>query len=152
MLKDKILTLENLEKKGCNRLPTATCVMCHAGIEIVNHLFLHCPFVNGIWDYFCNLFQLRDAPQSMCRSCREWTTLLRPANKDRVILIMKDLVWYIWLARNDRIFNDIVTLTLSTILKIDCMILSWFSAAANDSKAKFENSIHMVRHSLEFLQ
>lgn len=36
---NKILTLTNLETRRCNRLPTATCVMCHSAIETADHLF-----------------------------------------------------------------------------------------------------------------
>lgn len=43
--KNKILTLENLEKRRCNQLSNATYVLCHAGIKSIDCLFLQCPLV-----------------------------------------------------------------------------------------------------------
>lgn len=54
--KNKILTLENLTYKRFNRLSTATCVLCHTGIEFVNHLFFQCPLAEHVWNYFIRLF------------------------------------------------------------------------------------------------
>lgn len=51
--KNKMLSLKNLELQRCNKLSTATCVMCHTGIEIADHLFLLCPFAKHVWS---NLF------------------------------------------------------------------------------------------------
>lgn len=63
-----------------------------------------CQFTKFVWGYFINLFQLSDAPQSMCHIWGEWTSLLRPANWDRGILVVKAIVWHIWFAHNDRIY------------------------------------------------
>lgn len=42
--KNKLLSLERLVQRGCNRLPTDTCVLCCAGTESIDHLFVHCAF------------------------------------------------------------------------------------------------------------
>lgn len=60
--KDWIPSLENLEKRRCNRLPTATCVLCHKDVKSVDHLVISCPYVSPIWDYFCRLLHLPDPP------------------------------------------------------------------------------------------
>lgn len=60
--KDKILYLENLEKRHCNRLPMATCVLCHSGKESVDHLFIYCTVARQVWDYFVQLLHLPDPP------------------------------------------------------------------------------------------
>lgn len=41
---NKILTLENLAKRGCNQCSTDTCVLCHYATEIIDHLFAKCNF------------------------------------------------------------------------------------------------------------
>lgn len=41
-------------------------------------------------------------------------------------LVVKALVWNIWLVRNGRIFNATEVLTFLHILKINRIILSWF--------------------------
>lgn len=76
--KNKVLFLENLMIRRCNMLPTATCVLCHSGIETVDYLFLRCSYIRRIWDYFSNLFQLHEPPLSMCNFWEGWRTLLRP--------------------------------------------------------------------------
>lgn len=63
--KNKVLSLENLEKRCCNRLPTATCVMCNAEIESVDHHFLKCSVAGQVWKYFVRLLQLPEPPDSM---------------------------------------------------------------------------------------
>lgn len=60
--KNWIPSLENLEKRRCNRLPTATCVLCHKDVKSVDHLVISCPYVSPIWDYFCRLLHLPDPP------------------------------------------------------------------------------------------
>lgn len=63
--KNKVLSLDNLEKHQCNKLPMATCVLCHCGVETMDHLFIHCSFVRPIWDYFSILLRIPDLPNSM---------------------------------------------------------------------------------------
>lgn len=46
---DKILTLTNLAKKGCNfQSATGICVLCLKGSQIAEHLFLRCEFSQRI--------------------------------------------------------------------------------------------------------
>ena len=49
---NKILTLDNLTVQGCNKLPIATCTLCHCAIETSNYLFIHCPIAIGTWAHF----------------------------------------------------------------------------------------------------
>lgn len=54
---------------------------------------------------------------------------MRPTSEIFGDLIVKAIIWNIWFARNDRIFNVIVLLALSIVLKSNYMILSWLSVA-----------------------
>lgn len=102
-------------------------MICHKGVAFVNHLFIHCLLAKFIWDY------------------------LGMMNRVRGFLIVKAIVWNIWLTRNVCIFYNIVLSVLAIILKIDLMIPSWFSAVADEARAEFEESIFTVGRSLEFL-
>lgn len=73
------------------------------------------------------------------------------SSRDIRALVMKSFVWNIWPGRNDYIFSATILPTHVIILKIDHMILSWFSAALEDSKVKLEDSISTIRHNLKFL-
>lgn len=69
---NKILTLTNLAKKGCNiQNGTDTCVLCHKNSEIVDHLLLNCDFSKRIWSFFKHNLNF----QSLLHSLTEvWTT------------------------------------------------------------------------------
>lgn len=63
----------------------------------------------------------------------------------------KALVWNVWLARNDRIFNAKTLPAHYLILRINRMLLSWFDVLVDTTKEKVGDSISVVRRSLEFL-
>lgn len=65
-------------------------------------------------------------------------------------LVIKAIVWNIWLARNDCIFNVIVVPVHILCIKINRMRLSRFSATSDGLKEKIEDSMSIVRQSLEF--
>lgn len=149
--KDKILSLENLVKRRCNRLPTDTCVLCHSGTESVDHLFIKCPFAQQVWDYFVHLLPLPDPPPSMSVIWRTQRSCLRQSIRDLGDLVVKTFVWNICLVRNNCIFNVNVVSAYILILKINRMLLSQFSATTERSQAKLEDSIAIIRRSLDFL-
>lgn len=151
MWKNKILSLENLCKRRCNQLPTTTCVLCHSNIESVDHLFIQSPFARRVRYYFVNLLHLPVSPLSMNDIWSFWRLGLRPSIRDMGVLVVKVIVWNIWLVRNDCIFNANVVPSYSFILKINRMFLSWVSAVFEGSQAKLEDSMAFVRWSLDFL-
>ncbi|XP_039122026.1 uncharacterized protein LOC120258641 [Dioscorea cayenensis subsp. rotundata] len=149
--KNKVLSLENLELRRCNNLPTATCVMCHTNMESVDHLFLHCSLANEVWVFFCRLLSVPEPPDSMHLIWSSWRNSVRPEARLSVDFPVKALTWNIWLARNDRIFNAKILPTHCIIININRMLLSWFDALANSAKEKLEDSMSKVKRSLEFL-
>lgn len=70
--KDRILTLDRLASRGCNRLPTSTCVLCHSAIESVDHLFLTCAYAKQVWEYFVRLLHLALLPSSLQDLWSNW--------------------------------------------------------------------------------
>lgn len=76
---------------------------------------------------------------------------MRPPCRDMGDLLVKSIVWNIWLARNDCIFSANILPTHAFILKIDRMLLSWFSTVADGSRVKLEDLISSIRRSLKFL-
>ncbi|XP_039119177.1 uncharacterized protein LOC120255416 [Dioscorea cayenensis subsp. rotundata] len=149
--KNKILSLENLATRRCNSLPTTTCVMCHAGVESVDHLFLQCLVVLDVWGCFNRSLSLPGPPTSMCNLWLSWRTTVRLADRIWVDLVVKVLVWNLWLARNDRIFNAKILPVHCIVLYINRMLLLWFDALADLVKVKIEDTIASVRRSLEFV-
>lgn len=74
---NKILTLENLAQRGCNRLHSITCVMCHADIESADYLLIQCPVASHIWLFFGQLLGDCGVPQSLMDLWGDWRKSLR---------------------------------------------------------------------------
>lgn len=53
-----------------------------------------------------------------------WRLSLRHAQRDIGDLVVKAIVWNVWLARNDCVFNATVMPAHAIILKIDRILLS----------------------------
>lgn len=70
-------------------------------------------------DYFVRLLQLLEPPLTMRVLWSSWRALVRPLGRDIGDLVVKSLVWNIWLAKNDCIFNTNVLPAYVVILKID---------------------------------
>ena len=47
LLQDKILTLDNLAKRG--QIIPSRCCLCKHDLETVDHIFIHCPFSSRVW-------------------------------------------------------------------------------------------------------
>lgn len=66
-------------------------------------------------------------------------------------LVIKAIVWNVWLARNDHVFNANTMSAFDITLKVDRILLSWFYAITNGSKEKLEGSMALISKSLDFL-
>lgn len=86
----------------------------------------------------------------MCSLWDSWMVLVRPSMRFMGDLVVKALVWNVWLARNDHIFNANVLHVHALIVKIDQMLLSWFSSCVEGDKRKLDDSMKTIRRSLEF--
>lgn len=148
--KDRILTLENLEIRRCNRLPTATSVLCHAAIETVDHLFLQCSLAKLVWRYFGRLLNLPDLPDFLYLVWGVWRLSVKLAFRELGVLVVKSIVWNISHARNDCMFNANMVSAHALIMKIDRLLLSWLSTVAEMSRAKMEEHASTIKRSLEF--
>lgn len=149
--KNKILSLENLALRRCNRLPTDTCVLCHSAAESVDHLFLHCRFSQEVWDQLRRMFQLPALPNSMSLLWGVWRSALGSSAWVVGDGVVKAFVWSIWLTRNDYIFSAKCVNAISVLRMTGHLILSWFSAAPDGQRVKLEDSISSIRRSLEFI-
>lgn len=134
-----------INKKKINRLSTTTCVFCHSANKSIDHLFIHHPFVERIWNHLCQIFRAVNK-----ENVEHWNlnSILRLGTPD---LIVRDLIWNIWLERNTYIFRDKFTLCLLVIIKIIYMFLSWITVALEIKNARMKDLATTVKHSLEFL-
>ncbi|XP_039120377.1 uncharacterized protein LOC120256778 [Dioscorea cayenensis subsp. rotundata] len=129
---DKILTLSNIFKKGCNfQHSTDTCVLCHNSSETLQHLFIDCEFSKRIWAFFYHSLDSSSLPQSIPYLWTSWIPSLAPQSQPLWDLVSRAILWNIWLERNSRIFQLLALPQLSTIFKTVNMLLSWFPTVAD---------------------
>lgn len=89
---DKVLTLNNLVARGCNKLPIATCILCHSVIETIDHLFIHCAGETNIWNHFARVLGINRTPYSMANLWDGWLKGLRHANRLPYSLLAKAII------------------------------------------------------------
>lgn len=94
---DKILTLSNLFKKGCNQNTTNTCVLCHKVSKTVEHPFIECEYLELIWSFFNQLLELQLLTLLVTRIWTSWLPSLNSNQRTLWDLISRAIVWNIWL-------------------------------------------------------
>lgn len=67
-------------------------------------------------------------------------------------IIIKAIIWNIWLEKNKRIFHDSCYDYYVVISKIIHMVLSWIDAALYAKKALLEESVVSAKRNMEFLR
>jgi hypothetical protein len=125
-LLDRIPTRTNLEIRNCLPLGIGNnCVWCAGVAESSSHLFLHCDMARNIW---LNLMVWLDLNFVMlpnlfihweCWSGRP----IRKKIRKSLWMIWEVVVWVIWRARNDRIFNDKHALWIELVEEVK--VVSW---------------------------
>lgn len=111
LLKGKILTTENLQKRGING--PSCCLNCYAAEASMHHLFVDCPFAITCWK---NLSPINNIPWSIYNSIGDVIHYWKkncPWQHKKSNLVKRvwntlpyTMLWSIWLARNHKIFKD----------------------------------------------
>jgi len=105
LLKGKILTAENLQKRGING--PSYCPNCCGAEETMHHLFVDCPYAVDCWK---NLFLIDKLPWNAQQSIGEvilaWKKSCPWGSKGSNLVkrvwntLPYTMLWSIWLARN----------------------------------------------------
>eukprot|EP00253_Pinus_taeda_P003424 PITA_03424 len=111
LLKGKVLTSENLRKRGING--PSRCPNCCSAEETIQHLFLDCPFAKRCWINLSSLGNTNWQPQqNIAETIDEWRKNCPWKDKRSKIvkriwaIIPHILLWKIWLIRNKKIFQN----------------------------------------------
>eukprot|EP00253_Pinus_taeda_P032878 PITA_32878 len=110
LLHGKILTAENLRKKGIQG--PSICCMCRGAEEISDHLFIDCPVARSCWKLITSPLNIGDLPNQISLLQKGWGKSFPYANKNMNLakwmwnIIPSNLCWQIWIARNKCIFNN----------------------------------------------
>ncbi|CAN1821012.1 Putative ribonuclease H protein At1g65750, partial [Linum perenne] len=102
----KIASLDNLQRRGfqlANR-----CVLCSANLESIDHLFLRYEFTMRVWNRISSALSIFGPRGENVNSVFvEWKFM----NCSQILnggsrFVLHAFLWFIWLERNNRIFND----------------------------------------------
>jgi len=127
-LLDRIPTRVNLEIRHC--LPPdigPNCVWCGLVPESTTHIFLHCDMVMNIWRKLMEWLDLNLLmPHNIfihweCWSGGSMNKMVRKGLR----MIWQATIWAIWRARNDCIFNTVVTRWEEVVDEIKVLTWRW---------------------------
>ena len=85
------------------------CLLCMESGKIVDHIFLYCPLILGLWHRLFSLVHVDWVPpRSICNIMNVSYRGLGNTNTGKVLwkLVCLALMWIMWLERNARIFED----------------------------------------------
>ncbi|KAL5721368.1 hypothetical protein ACHQM5_005020 [Ranunculus cassubicifolius] len=104
--RDRMLTQCNLKRRGTEM--ASRCVFCCREEEDGSHLFVLCPFIRELCDYFYGVMACQDLNDLKVeqRLQREGSDLLSQAGKWYWQVIHHAIMWNWWLERNKRMFDD----------------------------------------------
>ncbi|GKU92974.1 hypothetical protein SLEP1_g6623 [Rubroshorea leprosula] len=136
VLLDRIPTKLNLLKRGCAKWwEDSKCVMCEAEEEDSDHLFLKCRLVKWLWKACAAWWGINVRLDNNC-----WDTFekLGEGNKDSRIregwdCIWNAMVWSMWLARNQKIFQQSEQKKEKLLELIQLRAFLWIKARKPDS-------------------
>ncbi|XP_028549721.1 uncharacterized protein LOC114579423 [Dendrobium catenatum] len=115
--KDGLKTTDILAKRGINT--SYKCCFCHDDMETISHLFFECRFTFDIAKYFLpwlNDLLMRPNLYQLYNSIFEQRILIH--NRNYYLLSTSTIIYFLWRARNDRIFGGIVDSQTTVITKI----------------------------------
>jgi len=110
LLKGKILTAENLRKRGISG-PSIYC-FCRAEEESSHHLFFVCPLTQSCWNQIIRPLKIGETFDQLTSLQKNWEKCypFPKKRKNTIIRLWKcipaTLSWQIWLTRNNCIFNN----------------------------------------------
>jgi hypothetical protein len=126
LLHYRLPTRSNLAHRNCLPLDVSqACVMCNGFIETVNHLFLHCNVSFSVWYAVFNwLGVVTVMPPNMfvLFDCF-WGAAVGVQRRKGYLLIWHAVVWVIWKARNNIIFNNGVMVAKDVVEEVK--VISW---------------------------
>eukprot|EP00253_Pinus_taeda_P021165 PITA_21165 len=126
LLKGKILTVENLRKRGIQG--PSRCCFCCAEEESIQHIFLLCPFAQSCWKQVINPMTISESFDQITSLQKNWGKCYPFPKKGKHNInrlwkcIPATLCWKIWLARNNYVFNNKKPSIASTLAKTIAII------------------------------
>jgi hypothetical protein len=121
LLYDRLLTKDNLHSRGMlQQALDVNCVWCGQATESSKHLFLHCNKTIRVWYEVCKwLGVLIVMPPDIMTLFDCFSGVVRNKKvRKSFLLVWHTVVWSLWRARNDVIFNGISKEPLEVVEEI----------------------------------
>lgn len=126
-------------------------MLCNAEIEIIDHLFFSCAYVQNLCCFLSRNFDLPSTHHSVSHLWCFWRSDL-PANARLAgDVLIRSLIWNIWLERNAHMFRDTFYAYTSVLFNYIHMLLIWINAVPKSKKARLEERAASTKFSLDFL-
>ncbi|KAF9663051.1 hypothetical protein SADUNF_Sadunf18G0118000 [Salix dunnii] len=101
------------------------CMLCLSSLESHDHLFFQCPYSLEVWSKINREAGLA-WPNILWKDLLHWASLQlsgQQASHDYIAkIILATTVYYIWLERNNRMFNQVHKSTTSLVVEIHQLI------------------------------
>ncbi|CAN1338924.1 Putative ribonuclease H protein At1g65750 [Linum perenne] len=125
----KITSVDNLQRRGMSL--ANRCVVCEQEEESVDHLFVNCQFALEVWDRVSSKLSLVGPRLDSVRGLfSAWKCMNFSVPFSEVSLILlHSILWYIWLERNERVFNDKSRNAAQVTFSILCNLGRWLGTA-----------------------
>eukprot|EP00253_Pinus_taeda_P031382 PITA_31382 len=128
LMHNKILTGDNLAKRKF--AGPHWCALCRCNTETAQHLLIDCQFAKEVWDLMLHDFRINSPTQiSVPDLFTEWSHLYPHRIPHKSLwhkvwnALPKFVCWQIWLARNQKIFNDLNHSPLQVAAKARTLLL-----------------------------
>ncbi|KAL7609830.1 uncharacterized protein LOC111888318 [Lactuca sativa] len=122
----KILVAAELSKRGV-QTDSRICKLCNTGEESTDHLLTSCTFASEVIKRTLNWCEIRQVQFTKVKELLDfgarWGNC--PKKCKRLLAILYGLIWRIWKARNNIIFNNMVQSPTSLVDDVIALVFSW---------------------------
>ena len=134
VLLGKINTKVKLASHNIIPLSDLSCSLCNINPEDTSHLFLHCPFAQSLWNWWCSLWGISWVwPFSIEAAYTQWKFPTKNKFFQKIWnAAFQVIIWALWKERNSRVFNN----TSNSIQEVQNLVLlriSWWSKGWKES-------------------
>ncbi|MCI22238.1 F-box family protein, partial [Trifolium medium] len=126
---DKIPSRINLSRHGVIKPPESkVCVLCRRVDESSHHLLLHCNFASGVWYAIFNwLGVVYISPPNLSITFASMAGMGDSKRRKKGLLLLWQVVlWSIWRACNDRLFNNIEASVNEVVDSVKHLAWKWY--------------------------
>jgi hypothetical protein len=124
VIKNRILTKENLKKKGWKKVELREFCDDH---ETEEHLFFLCPLAKYIWNVVSVSLGISKIPECFVDLYRDWFNMYSGRDRKAVIVGSVAVVWTIWKTRNKSCFQKIRPGDPTSVITLVCHFINTWS-------------------------